>query len=71
MGTVGFANDLLLMEKMLPVCEDYAKELNLDFHTDPDTRKSKSLVIFITGSRMRNVDKPKHPSLQQEPHIFI
>ena len=69
-GAVGFADDLLLMapsrsamEKMLEVCERYAEELNLDFSTDPDPKKSKSKSIFMTGTRMRNVTKPANLQL--------
>ena len=64
-GAVGFADDLLLMApsrsamaKMLQVCEQYALELNLVFSTDPDPRKAKSKSIFMTGSRLRHVQKP-------------
>ena len=61
----GIYDDLFLMapsrsamEKILEVCERYAKELNLDFSTDPDPKKSKSKSIFMTGTRLRNVPKP-------------
>ena len=64
-GAVGFADDLLLMapsriamEKMLEVCERYAKELNLHFSTDPDPKKSKSKSIFMNGTGLRNLTKP-------------
>jgi hypothetical protein len=64
-GTVGFVDDLLLMAascsamaKMLKVCEKYALNLNLFFSTDPDPKKSKSKLIFMTGTRLRNVVQP-------------
>ena len=55
-GAVGYADDLLLlapsrsaMQKMLQLCEGYAKETNLEFSTHPDPVKSKSKCIFMTG----------------------
>ena len=50
-------NDLLLMapsrsamEKMLSICEKYALDLNLEFSTNEDPKKSKSKSIFMTGA---------------------
>ena len=37
------------MQKMLQLCESYAKETNLEFSTHPDPVKSKSKCIFMTG----------------------
>ena len=55
-GVVSYADDLLLMapsrsamEKMLGICEDYAKVNNLEFSTDPNPEKSKSKCIFMRG----------------------
>ena len=57
-GVVGYADDLCLlapnrsaMEVMLNICEDFAKENNLEFSTDPDPEKSKSKCIFMQGSK--------------------
>jgi hypothetical protein len=64
-GAVGFADDLLLlapsrgaMAKMLETCELYATEHNLQFSTDPSPEKSKSKCIYMTGTRLRNRQKP-------------
>ena len=60
-GAVGFADDLLLlapsrgaMAKMLETCEHYATEHFLQFSTDPNPAKSKSM----TGTRLRHRQKP-------------
>ena len=46
MGATGFADDLALLspnrgmlQKMVSVCENYGKEHNLHFSTDPDPKK--------------------------------
>ena len=57
-GAVGYCDDLLLlapsrsamMELMLKACEEYALENNLEFSTDPDPKKSKSMCIYMHGS---------------------
>ena len=43
---------------MLETCEQYATEHNLQFSTDPDPVISKSKCIFMTGTRLRNRQKP-------------
>ena len=55
-GAVGYADDLLLlapsrdgMQKMLGICERYAKETNLEFSTHPEPEKSKTKCIFMSG----------------------
>ena len=64
-GAVAFADDLLLMApnrsamaKMLKICEDYGTKFNLQFSTDVDPSKSKSKSIFMTGQKVRKVQKP-------------
>ena len=54
MGAGCFADDLALLapsrdalQKMLSICEDYAKRHNLVFSTDPDPTKSKSKCVFF------------------------
>jgi hypothetical protein len=66
-GLVGYADDLCLlapsrsaMEVMLNICEDFSKETNLEFSTDPDPEKSKSKCIFMQGSK----NSPKPVDLQ-------
>ena len=51
-GIVGYADDLLLMaptldglQKMLKLCESYAKEHNLFFSTHPDPKKCKTKCL--------------------------
>ena len=43
--------------RMLRVCEEYGRKLNLVFSTDENPAKSKSKAIFMTGT-LRNVPKP-------------
>ena len=67
-GVVGYADDLCLlapnrraMEVMLQVCEDYARNNNLEFSTDPDPKKSKSKCIFMQG--IKKLPKPANLKL--------
>ena len=52
-GVVCYADDLCLMapnrssmEMMLKMCEEFATENNLQFSTDPDPAKSKSMCTL-------------------------
>ena len=49
MGAIGFADDVVLLttnrqelQKMVEVCEEYGREHNLVFSTDPNPIKSKT-----------------------------
>ena len=49
LGMIGYADDNFLLyptldglQEMLKTCEDYAKEHNLYFSTDPNPKKSKT-----------------------------
>ena len=64
MGAVAWADDFLLtaptrqaMQIMLDIASSYAKEVGLQFSTDPDPVKSKSKAMFVIG-RKRNLAKP-------------
>ena len=64
MGVTMYADDLLLiaptrgsMQLMLEVCENYAKDYNICFSTDPNPQKSKSKCIYMSGKN-RNVSRP-------------
>jgi hypothetical protein len=64
MGVTMNADDLLIiaptrgaMQQMLEVCENYAKNYNICFSTDPNPIKSKSKCIFMVGNR-RNLPRP-------------
>jgi hypothetical protein len=64
LGAAGFADDIILlapsrgaMEIMLAVCEEFARENNLKFSTDPEPRKSKTKCIFMCG-KVNNVQYP-------------
>ena len=46
-----------LMQLMLQTCERFAEKNNLQFSTDPDSAKSKSKSILVTGLR-KNLVKP-------------
>ena len=57
MGTAIFADDIIIlrhgrssMKQMLKVCEDYAKEHNLQFSVDPNPTKYKSKAIYMCGT---------------------
>ena len=59
-GASCFADDLILLapartaaEMMLQCCEQYAKEHNLQFSTDPNPSRSKSKCIYFTGKLRR------------------
>ena len=58
MGAAAFADDLALMapdrhslQRMMKVCEDYGKEHNLAFSTDPDPAKSKTKCVIFRGKK--------------------
>ena len=64
-GAACYADDLILLapsrdvlQKMLHVCETYAKEHNLMFSTDPVPAKSKSKCLYFCGRKGRRVTYP-------------
>ena len=64
MGAAAFADDLALMapdrhslQRMMKACEDYGKEHNLAFSTDPDPSKSKTKCVIFRGKK-----KIKYPA---------
>ena len=69
MGVACFADDVILiapchqaMQVMLNEVEDFAREYNIQFSTDPEPHKSKSKCIFMKG-RHKNLAKPPELSL--------
>ena len=55
-GATMYADDLILlaptrsaMAAMLKVCEDYAREHNISFSTDPNPAKSKTKCLYMCG----------------------
>ena len=57
-GVVAYADDLVLLEPnrsaaqhMLETCEKFVSLNNIQFSTNEDPRKSKSKVMFVTGSK--------------------
>ena len=77
MGAVIYADDITLlspgrssMEKMLKLCEDYAKDHNLYFSVDPNPAKSKSKAIFMCGTE-RNVVYPDNLKLYDQPLPWV
>ena len=65
MGAVGYADDMILLapsrnaaQRMLRTCEQFARENNIRFSTDPDPAKSKSKVVYVTGPRGAGLQKP-------------
>ena len=74
MGAAIFADDIILlspgrssMKQMLKVCEDYAREHNLQFSVDPSPTKSKSKAIYMCGTS-KNVTYPDN--LQLDDHVL-
>ena len=60
MGACAYADDLLclaptrlVLQKMMEVCEQYGREHNLVFSTDPVPSKSKTKGIFFCGEKTR------------------
>ena len=65
-GACAYADDLLclaptrlVLQKMMEVCEEYGKEHNLVFSTDPVPSKSKTKGIFFCG--VKNRSQVKYP----------
>ena len=68
MGATGYADDLLLLApvrsvlaEMVRVCEEYGRQHNMVFSTDPVPSKSKTKCMFFSGHR--NVRYPDHIQL--------
>ena len=66
MGACAYADDLLclaptrlVLQKMMEVCEEYGREHNLVFSTDPVPSKSKTKGIFFCGEKNRS--KVRYP----------
>ena len=69
-GAVGYADDLMLLapnrevlQEMLRVCQQYAREHNLVFSTDPIPSKSKTKCMYFCG-RVGNVKYPAPVQLE-------
>ena len=69
-GAVGYADDLMLLapnrevlQSMLKVCQEYAREHNLVFSTDPIPSKSKTKCMYFCG-RLGNVKYPAPVQLE-------
>ena len=76
-GTVAWADDFLMtaptrtaMQMMLDTASTFAKEVGLEFSTDPDPAKSKSKAIYVTGRR-RNLSKPAPLLLSGRPLPYV
>ena len=64
MGATGYADNLLLLApvrsvlaEMVRVCEEYGKEHNMVFSTDPVPTLSKTKCMFFCGN-LNNVSYP-------------
>ena len=57
------------MKKMLIVCEEYAKEHNLTFSTDPVPAKSKSKCLFLCGYQKADYPLPLQLCGQDLPWV--
>ena len=77
-GVVGYCDDLLLLapnreaaQIMLKICEEFAEESNIKFSTDTDPTRSKSKVIYVTGTRVPTANKPAALILCNRPLPFV
>ena len=57
-GVVAYADDLMVLapnrmaaQKMLYICDNYAKQYNMKFSTNLDPKKSKSKALYVVGRR--------------------
>ena len=64
-GASAYADDLCLLasnrdvlQKMVTICEQYGREHNLVFSTDPDPKKSKTKCVLFTGNTCQNNPAP-------------
>jgi hypothetical protein len=71
-GALGYADDLILLapnrevlQSMLVVCQNYAREHNLVFSTDPVPSKSKTKCVYFCG-RIGQVKYPAPVQLEGE-----
>ena len=71
-GACGFADNLVLLQGMLVICERYGKEHNLVFSTDPIPKLSKTKCMYFC-SRTNNVKYPAAVQLygQDLPWAFL
>ena len=65
MGATAYADDLTLMapdrltlQRMISISEDYGKEHNLIFSTDPNPNQSKSKCVYFCGLKGRTTYPP-------------
>ena len=77
-GVVGYCDDLLLLapnreaaQIMLKICEEFAEESNIRFSTDQDPKRSKSKVIYVTGTKAPTANKPATLFLCGRPLPFV
>ena len=59
-GALGYADDLILLapnrqvlQKMVTICEQYGKDHNLIFSTDPIPARSKTKCVLFCGRRSK------------------
>ena len=64
-GMIGYADDIILLaptrsaaQKMLNICEDFAKRYNIKYSTNEDPKQSKSKAMFIVGEGGAKLAKP-------------
>ena len=64
-GMIGYADDIILLaptrsaaQKMLNICEDFAKRYNIKYSTNEDPKQSKSKAMYIVGVGGARLAKP-------------
>ena len=64
-GACGYADDIcllannrLVLQKMVTICEDFGRENNLMFSTDPTPAKSKTKCVMFCGNNSGNYPLP-------------
>ena len=65
-GAAGYADDIILlapcrsaMAELVRICENFGKENNLQFSTDPNPAKSKTKCLYMVGPKVKN---PVYPA---------
>ena len=56
---------------MLKIYEEFAEESNIKFSTDTDPKRSKSKVIYVTGTKVPTANKPAPLFLCNRPLPFV
>ena len=77
-GIVGYADDIILLaptrsaaQRMLCICENFARIYNIKYSTDNDPRKSKSKAMYVVGEKRTGLPKPEPLILCGKPLPWV